>query len=144
MNRDIYDKKKNLTANVYVSILSRNLPKEIPGSWNSQNFLDIRHMKLVRLPGLRTGRVYGSKDSKYLFPSEAESNSRPKCDRKDYVNEKSQWSHWESKPRPFCLWRSASTNCATLCLCFAGFLLGDRKESILIALAQGRDVYKDM
>jgi hypothetical protein len=34
MNRDIYGKKNliaNVLANVYVSILSRNLPKEIPG-----------------------------------------------------------------------------------------------------------------
>jgi len=31
MNREIYDKKKNLTTSVYVSLFSRNPPKEIPG-----------------------------------------------------------------------------------------------------------------
>jgi hypothetical protein len=31
MNRDIYGKEKNLIVNVYVSILTRYLPKEIPG-----------------------------------------------------------------------------------------------------------------
>ena len=31
MNRDLYYKEKNLIANVYVSILPRNLPKEFPG-----------------------------------------------------------------------------------------------------------------
>jgi len=58
MNRDLYYKEKNLIANVYVSILPRNLPKEFPGGWSSPNFLDIRLMKLIRLSGLRTGRLY--------------------------------------------------------------------------------------
>jgi hypothetical protein len=39
----------------------------------------------------------------------------PQCGRKDDVNEKLQWHHRESNPRPSGLWRSASTNCTTAC-----------------------------
>jgi hypothetical protein len=50
-----------------------------------------------------------------LYPSllESESNPGSYCGRKDYVNEKFLWHHWESIPRPSGFERSASTNCAT-------------------------------
>jgi len=56
-------------------------------------FPDIRHMKVVRLSALRTGRLYPlppRKYSWYSFLLEAESTPGPKCGRKDYVNEKFQ------------------------------------------------------
>jgi hypothetical protein len=46
-------------------------------------FLDNRHMKVVRLSALRTGRLYPQKDSWYSFLLEAEFTPGPQCDRKD-------------------------------------------------------------
>ena len=46
------------------------------------------------------------------YSSVAESTPEPDCGRKD-INEKFQLHHGESNPRPSCLWRCASTNCAT-------------------------------
>ena len=40
------------------------------------------------------------KYSWYSFLLEAESTPEPYCGQKDYVNEKFQWHHWESNPRP--------------------------------------------
>ena len=62
-------------------------------SWGFQEsedpkFQDNRHMKVVRLSALRTGRLYPRKYSWYLFLLEAESTPGPWCGRKDYVNEK--------------------------------------------------------
>jgi hypothetical protein len=53
-------------------------------------FLDNRHMKVLRLSALRTIRLYPSKNSWYSFLLEAESTSGPQCDRKVYVTEKFQ------------------------------------------------------
>ena len=50
----------------------------------------LRHMKVVRLLAIRTGRLYPRKYSWYLFLLEAESTTGPQCGRKDYVNEKFQ------------------------------------------------------
>jgi hypothetical protein len=47
-------------------------------------------------PAAFTPRKY----SRYSFLLEAESTSGPQCGRKDYVNEKFQWHHRESNPRP--------------------------------------------
>jgi hypothetical protein len=46
-------------------------------------FIDNRHMKVVRLSALRTGRLYPRKDSWYSFLLEAESAPGPQCDRKE-------------------------------------------------------------
>jgi hypothetical protein len=58
------------------------------GPWEFQEieapeFLDNRHMKVVRLSALRTGRLYPRKDSWYSFLLEAESIAGSQCDRKD-------------------------------------------------------------
>ena len=52
----------------------------------------------------------------YSHLLEAESTPGPEGGRKDYVNEKSQFPHWELNPRPSDLKRSASTNRDTACL----------------------------
>jgi hypothetical protein len=49
----------------------------------------------------------------YSFLLEAESAPGPYCDLKDYVNDKSQLSHWESNPRPSAF--IVLPNCATAC-----------------------------
>jgi len=48
-------------------------------------------MKVVRLLALAPTAFNPRKYSWYSFLLEAESNPVPKCDRKDYVNEKFQW-----------------------------------------------------
>jgi len=53
-------------------------------------FQDNRHMKVVRLSALSTGRLYLRKYFWYSFLLEAESTPGPYCGRKDYVNEKFQ------------------------------------------------------
>jgi hypothetical protein len=44
--------------------------------------------------------LYPQEDSWYSFLLEAESIPVPKCGRKDYINWKIQWPHWESNPQP--------------------------------------------
>jgi len=57
-------------------------------------------MKVIR-SALHTGRLYlPRKYSWYSFLLGAESTPGPQCVRKDYVNEKFQWHHRESIPRP--------------------------------------------
>ena len=50
----------------------------------------------------------------YSFLLEDESTPVSQCSRKDYVNEKFQWHHRESNPRPSAFYHSATTNCATM------------------------------
>jgi hypothetical protein len=52
----------------------------------------VRPQHLSSLPSRRS--------SWYSFPLEDESTPGRYCDRKDYVNEKSPWPHWESNTRP--------------------------------------------
>ena len=60
-----------------------------------------RHMKVVSLSALHTGRLYPHrKYSWYPFLLEAESIPGPQCGRKDYVKEKLQLHHRESNPQP--------------------------------------------
>ena len=84
--------------------------------FEAPRFQDNRHMKVVRLSALRTGRLYSlRKFSLYSFLLEAESTPGPTCSQKDYVNEKFWWHHRELNPQHSGLLRSASTNCATVC-----------------------------
>jgi hypothetical protein len=55
-------------------------------------FKDNRHMKVVGLSALRTGRLYPNKYSCYSFLLGYESIPGPQCGRKDYeyVNKKFQ------------------------------------------------------
>jgi hypothetical protein len=57
-------------------------------------------MKVVRLSALSLAAFTPRKYSWYSFMLEAESTPGPQCGRKDYVNEKFQWHHRESNPRP--------------------------------------------
>jgi hypothetical protein len=54
-------------------------------------------MNVARLSALRTACLYSQE---YSFLLEVESTPGPQCDRKDYVNEKFNWHHRESIPRP--------------------------------------------
>jgi hypothetical protein len=77
-------------------------------------FRDSRHMKVVRLSVLSTDCLYPPPPRKYSWYSyllQAESTAGPQCGRKVYVNEIFR----ESNLQPPGLWRSASTNCATVC-----------------------------
>ena len=79
-------------------------------------FQDSRHMKVVRLSALRIGCLYPpGKYFWYSFLLEAESTPGPQCGRKNYVNEKFQWHHRWSKPRPSGLYVHALTNYTTVC-----------------------------
>jgi len=59
-------------------------------------FQDSRHMKVVRLSVLHTGRLYPTEN----IPVRDWTYPRVVVDRKDYVNEKFQWHHLESNHRP--------------------------------------------
>jgi hypothetical protein len=63
--------------------------------------IDNRHMKVARLLAISTGRLYLQNIPMlwYSFLSQTESTPGSKCGRKDYVNKKSQFPHWESNPR---------------------------------------------
>ena len=77
--------------------------KAIPLPWGFQEveaprFQDNQHMKLVSLT--HRPPLPPRKYSCYSFMLEAESTPGPQCGQKDYVNEKFQWHHRESNPRP--------------------------------------------
>jgi hypothetical protein len=65
-------------------------------------FQDNRHMKVARLSAVRIGRLNPPGDILLLISI--------------VVSEKSQWPHRDSNPRLFGLYRSSSTNCATVYL----------------------------
>jgi hypothetical protein len=58
-------------------------------------FLNSRHMKVVRLSALGTGRLHPQE----IFMLEAEWTPGPQCSRKDYVNEEFQWHQRPSQLR---------------------------------------------
>jgi hypothetical protein len=60
-------------------------------------FLENRHMQVIRLSALCTGRLYSQEIySWYLFLLEAESTLRPQCSRHDQVYEKFRRPHRRS------------------------------------------------
>ena len=64
------------------------------------DFLHNRHMKVVRLSALLTGRLYPpTRCCWYSILLESESISGPQCGRKDHVNEKLKSQNRESNPR---------------------------------------------
>ena len=76
------------------------------GPWGSRRLrlaelLRNRHMKVVRLSALRTGRLYPRRYFSYSFLLKTKSTPRPQCGRKHYVNEKSQWPLSVIEPATF-------------------------------------------
>jgi hypothetical protein len=72
---------------------------------DAPRFQDNRNVKVVRLSEIRTGRFIPPPPPErshpwYSFLLEAEPTPGSQCGWKDYVNEKFQWQHRESKPRP--------------------------------------------
>jgi hypothetical protein len=72
----------------------------VPGGWGSQIYRQSAHEGSKVVSPTHRPPLPPRRHSRYSFLLEAESTSGPYCDRKDYVNEKFQWNHRESNPRP--------------------------------------------
>jgi hypothetical protein len=83
----------------------RNIPcTGLDRPWGFQEFQAVRfpdswHMKVVRLSALRTRRINPPPPRDIPGTHFSYRLSRPHG-RKDYVNEKFEWNHWESNLRP--------------------------------------------
>ena len=72
----------------------------VTGGWGSQISRQSAHEGGKVVSNTRRLPLPPRKYSWYSFLLGDESTPGPQCDRKDYVNEKFQWHHRESNPRP--------------------------------------------
>ena len=81
----------------------------VPGGWGSQKVSGVWGSQISRQSAHEGGKVVSPKRLPpltprkypwYSFLLQAESTPGPQCGRKDCINEKFQWHHRESNPRP--------------------------------------------
>ena len=90
---------KHINSKVNHSLYNSGQARWFQGA-EATRFQDNRHIKVVRLLALHTGRLYPpTKYSWSLFLLQAEAIPGSYCDRKDYVSEKFR-QHRQSNPRP--------------------------------------------
>jgi len=72
----------------------------VPGGWGSQISRQSEHEGAKVVSPTHRPHLHPRKYSWYSFLLQAESTQGPYCGRKDCVNEKLNWHHRESNPRP--------------------------------------------